>query len=62
MDEKEKHINKALEFVASKHNGELPYRLNPREYAKLMHDYSMFILLKYGDIKHYEETHPRRPA
>jgi hypothetical protein len=29
-------INKALEFVKSKHNGELLYKIDPGQYAKLM--------------------------
>lgn len=34
------NINKALEYIKSKHNGEIPYTYGRRECAKLMSEYA----------------------
>ena len=33
-------MNKALEYIKSKHNGEIPYKYGSNECAKLMADYA----------------------
>ena len=40
MKPKEIEINKALEFLKSKHNGELPYKFGTQEIGRWMAEYA----------------------